>query len=480
MKTNLLYKIIVFAFAVIGFWGCRIPQNPTKVARKQMPSENYGPTQAKDTNNIARIKWQEYFADTNLNYLIETALKNNQELQIVLQEIAISKNEVKARKGEYLPFVRLMAGSGAEKVGEYTRFGAVDEQLNIKHDTKFPEPLQDHVLAATAVWEIDIWKKLRNAKKSAALRYLATVEGKNFMITQLVAEIANSYYELMALDNLLDIIEKNIEIQSNALHVAQQQKESARVSQLAVNRFKAQLLNTQNLQYAIKQKIVETENKINFLTGEYKKPVQRSSELFFNYALDSVYATGVPAQLLNYRTDIRRAELELAAAELDVQVARANFYPSVALRANLGFQAFKPSYLINPESMLYNLAGDLVAPLINRNAIKATYSTATAKQIQAVYRYEQTVLNAYTDVMNQLAKVENYKQSYKTKNREVEILVQSVDIANSLFNSARADYVEVLLTQREALNTKIELLEIRVKQLNAKVNLYRALGGGWN
>ncbi|MCC6836812.1 MAG: TolC family protein, partial [Cytophagales bacterium] len=159
--------------------------------------------------------------------------------------------------------------------------------------------------------------------------------------------------------------------------------------------------------------------------------------------------------------------------------ARANFYPSLGIHAGIGFQAFNPVYLISPESMMYNLAGDLMAPLINRNAIKAAYNTANAQQVQAVYNYEQTILNAYLDVLNQLSKINNYNQSFETKNKEVEILVRSIGIANNLFNSARADYAEVLLTQREALESKMELVEIKMKQLNAKVNVYRALGGGW-
>jgi outer membrane protein TolC len=259
--------------------------------------------------------------------------------------------------------------------------------------------------------------------------------------------------------------------------VVKQQKEMARVTQLAVNRFEAQLLNTQNLQYEIKQSIVEAENRINFLTGRFPESINRKSDSFNELTIDSIQS-GVPSQLLINRPDVRQAELELAAANLDVKVARANFYPSFGIKAGMGFQAFDPAFLINPESILYNLTGDLIAPLINRNAIKAAYNTANAKQIQAVYNYEQTILNAYIDVQNQLAKLKNYSNSYQTKNQEVKILMQSVNIANSLFNSARANYGEVLLTQREALESKVELTEIKMKQLNAKVNIYRALGGG--
>ncbi|MFN4083945.1 MAG: TolC family protein [Bacteroidia bacterium] len=431
-----------------------------------------------DTINIASLKWKQFFNDSNLIALIDSALQNNQELNIVKQEIEISKNEVMARKGEYLPFVNLYKGLGIEKPARYTFNGAVEKSLEPNTDLALPRPLKDFATSANATWEIDIWEKLRNAKKAAVKKYLASMESKNFLITNLIAEIAYSYYELIAYDNLLEIIEKNIQIQSNALKVVMQEKESAKVSQLAVNRFEAQLLNTKNLQYAIKQKIVETENRLNNLTGRFPDKIGRKSDVFLSLKIDSLLF-GVPSQLLTNRPDIKRAELELQAAKLDVKVARANFYPRLGITATTGFKAFNPVFLTNPESVTYNLAGDLVAPFINRNAIRAAYNTAKAKELQAIYNYERTLINAYTDVLNQVYKINNYANSYETKNREVEILTQSVDIAGKLFYSARADYAEVLLTQRESLNAKMELIEIKMQLLNAKVNIYRALGGGW-
>jgi outer membrane protein TolC len=229
----------------------------------------------------------------------------------------------------------------------------------------------------------------------------------------------------------------------------------------------------------VRQRIIETENKLSFLTGSFPNGIPRSSIAFNDITLDSLDA-GIPSQLLTNRADVRQAELALAASRMDVKVARANFFPSVRIEGGVGFQAFDAAYLINPESVLFRLAGDLVAPLVNRNAIKAQYNMATAKQVQAVYDYERTILNAYVDVVNQLSAVQNFAKSYDTKSREVDILMQSVVISNSLFRSARADYLEVLLTQREALESKMELVEIKQRQLNSKVNIYRALGGGWN
>lgn len=475
MVRKIIYRILTSAFMVLSMVGCKILHGPIKTENKEVPA-NFGYSQ--DAATIAGISWRDYFSDDNLITLIDSALKKNQELNITLQEIEILKNEVRLRKGEYLPFVGLGLAAGLEKEGRFTRHGAVDESGEILPGRSFPEPLPNFEVAALASWEVDIWKKLRNAKKAAALRYLAGTEGKHFLVTNLIAEIASSYYELMALDSQLDIIRQNIRIQTGALQIVKQQMASAKLNQLAVNRFEAQLLNTTNRQYEIQQRIVETENRLNFLTGSFPRGIPRSSAGFIEISLDSVQA-GIPSQLLANRPDVRKAEMGLAAAKLDVKVARANFFPAARIVGGIGFQAFNVKYITDPESMLFNLAGDLVAPLVNRNGIKAQYSTASAMQVQAVYEYERTLLNAYVDVVNQLSFVQNFGKSYQTKNKEVDILMQSVVISNSLFRSARADYLEVLLTQREALESKMELIEIKAQQLRAKVNIYRALGGGW-
>lgn len=474
MTNRIKFATLLLIFAIAG---CKSSKIAVRDENRTVPATFSEATES-DSTNTAEIKWKEVFSDPNLTALIDSALRNNQELNIFTQEIAIIQSEVTAKKGEYLPVAGLKVGAGMEKPGEFTRDGAVEKQLEIEPGKAFPEPLGDFIAGAYFSWEIDIWKKLRNSKNAAVSRYLASVEGRNFMVTNLVSEIASSYYELIALDNQMEIILQNIQIQSDVLDVVKRQKDAARVSQLAVNRFEAQLLNTKNLQYAIKQQIVETENRINFLVGRYPQHVDRNSVGFNNTQLNSIYI-GVPVQLLENRPDIRQAEQELMAAKLDVKAARANFYPSLSIDANVGFQAFNPSVWFNSQSILYNLVGDLVAPLVNRKAIKANYQGASAKQLQAVINYEQTILKAYTEVISQLSGIKNYTESYKTKSQEVDLLNQSVEISNSLFTSARADYMEVLLTQRETLESKMELIEIKLNQLHTQIGIYRALGGGW-
>ncbi len=455
---------------------CSIPRLALRSVNKSVP---IGYTASQDSLNTGKLAAHDFFTDPYLYALIDTALHNNQELNITTQEIQIANNEILARRGAYLPTVNLGGGAGVEKVPRYTSQGASDAATEIRPGVETPEVLPNAYLGAFASWEVDIWHKLRNARKSAIATYLGSIEGRNFTVTNIVSEIANNYYELLSLDTQLDIIKRNLVILNNALSITRQEKEAAKVTELAVRRFEAEVLKTQSLQYDIQQNIVEKENRINFLVGRFPQRVERNSQNFLN-AVPNAMSAGLPAQLLENRPDIRQAERNLEAANLDVGVARANFYPTLNITASLGVMAYNPIYLFNtPQSILGSLVGDLTGPWINRNAITALYRSASAKQIQAVFNYERAVLNAYIEVANQLSNINNLASKYTTKSSQVDALVQSTAISLKLFTSARADYMEVLLTQRDVLEARMELVETKMRQLNAVVNTYRALGGGW-
>ncbi len=477
MNKRIINRYVGIACIAFAFSACA-PSLVNKTADTTGVPVSY--TNVQDTVNTAKVPWKDYFTDPYLIGLIDTALSNNQELNITLQEIEIARNEVRARKGEYLPFVGIHAGTGLDKPSRYTSKGANDATTYIVPGKETPDPLGDFVVGAYATWELDIWRKLRNSKKAAYTRYLSSIDGKNFMVTNLISEIANSYYELLALDNQLKNVKANIDILNNALVIVRLQKEAARVTELAVRRFEAEVLKNQSRQFYIQQQIIETENHINFLVGRYPQNIERNSAGFSDL-IPAAMREGIPSQLLENRPDIRQAELALTAAKLDVKVAKAKFFPSVGISASVGLQAFNSQYFFKaPQALLFSLAGDLAAPLINRNAIKADYYSADAKQIQAVYNYEKTILSAYIEVANQLSMISNLERSYDLKSRQVQALTESIEISNVLFRSARADYMEVLLTQREALESKFELIETKKQQLNAFVNMYHALGGGWN
>lgn len=466
--------IVILAFLLQA---CSIPLLSTKKAEIQLP-EHYN-QQSQVSENAVNANWQEFFDDTRLLELINQAIVNNKEVNILMQRISIAANEVEARKGEYKPFVNFGAGAELGKVGEFTRNGAVEKNLEIKEGKAFPDPLANYQFGLFSTWELDVWKKLRISTKVASMEYLASIEGKNFLVTKLVAEIANSYYELIAVDNQLDNLKQNIKIQQNALEVTRELQKYARATSLAVKRFEAEVQKNQSKEYLLKQQQTEIENRINFLLGRTPQPIQRTA-IGFMELKPKFMQIGIPSELLQHRPDIRKAELELAAADLNIQVAKANFYPSLSIRAGLGFQAFNPKLLLTmPESLMYSLAGDVMAPLVNRSAITALYKNANAAQVQAAYEYEQTVINAFVEVSNQLANMDNLEKNYQLKSSQVKALTESVEVANQLFKSARAEYLEILLTQREALEAKSELIETKQKQMSAMVNLYRALGGGW-
>lgn len=460
--------------------GCKAPAPETATTSTPVPESFGATTPNQDANNTSALVWKDYFKDQNLVDLIDVALKNNQELNITLQEIEIAKNDIRVKKGLLLPTVGVRAGAGVEKVGRYTSQGAGDATTEIKPGVKTPDPLGDFTISAYANWEVDIWRKLRNSKKAALNRYLATVEGKNFVITNLIAEVADSYYELLALDTQLDIVRQTIKLQTNALEIVKIQKQAARATELGVQKFQAEVMDSKSKEFDILQQIKESENKINFLLGRYPQEIKRTNTTNFLSLLPAAVSSGIPSQLLANRPDVKQAELELIASKLDVKVARAEFYPSLDISAAVGVNAFKPSYLFTfPESLLYSLAGDLAAPLINRNAIKAEFASANARQLQALYNYDRTVLNAYLEVSNQLSKIDNLQKGYDLKSQQVDALNTSIDVSNDLFKSARIDYFEVLMTQRDALEAKLELVDTKKEQLNAAVHVYRDLGGGW-
>ena len=470
------------ACALLTVPACKIPTlrcaksaNPVPETFEQTASVPFGGISGESS---AQVPWCEFFGDQLLTDLINEAFINNQELKVLGEDIRIAQYEVQARSGAYLPFFNLGARAGIDKVGKYTRAGAVEEQLEIKPGRGFPEPLPDFLIASNITWEIDIWKRLRNAQSAAAYRYLGTQEGWNFVRTRLIAEIADSYFELLALDNRMQILDKTIEIQQKSLETAKALKAAARGTELGVQRFEAEVKRNQSEKLIIQQRIIEAENEINFAAGRFPQMVNRRTVDYINLNLHAL-SVGVPSQLLQNRADIREAERELSAAGLEVSVARARFYPSLILTAGIGYNAFNPSYLFStPESLIYNAAGEMVAPLINRRAIRADFQTANARQLQALYNYQRVVLEAFTEVINYMTAVYNYGQSIEIKKQQLKALEASVEAATNLFQNARAEYIDVLLAQRDMMEARLVLIDTKQQQLSAVVNAYQALGGG--
>jgi NodT family efflux transporter outer membrane factor (OMF) lipoprotein len=428
----------------------------------------------------ALLSIEEFFNDPTLTTLIDQAVTGNQQLKILAQDIQIANNEILRRRGAYLPFLNFGAGARLDKLSYNTIPGSDNLQNAPISASHFPTPLPDFLVAGNVTWQIDIWRQLRNARDSARLRYLGTIDGRTYAVTRLVADVAENYYALMSLDARMENLNRIIALQEQSLQTAIARKEFARDTELGVQRFTAEVRKNQSERFIVQQRIIETENRINFLAGRFPQRVERNSAAFFNVTLATLNV-GVPAQLLQNRPDIRQAERELEAAGLDVRVARANFYPKLIMSAGVGYEAFNTKYLfLSPESLINNVAGNLVAPLVNFSAIKADYLNANARQLQALYEYQRTILNAFTEVVNRMSAVQNYSLSIDIKRQQLDSLESAVSVATNLFQAARpgVDYMDVLFAQRDLVDARMVLIDTKREQLTSVVNAYQALGGG--
>lgn len=432
-----------------------------------------------DTTGYAPLDYSVFFKDPILVSLLDSVIMNNRDLLIAQQKIEFLQSDLIRAKGELLPTLSGGLAYNQRKFGLYTMDGAGNITTDIIPGQIIPIHLQDYYLGFQTSWEVDVWGKLRNKKKSALNKFLSSVEYTNFIKTQLIAETATSYFYLLALDIKSQMLSSALKNQELALEMVQAQKMAAQTNELAVLQFEAQIIATKILLQENFREINQCENRINFLAGRYPQPVLRDTN-FFNRSAFSEIQSGIPSDLLSNRPDIRAAEFELIAAGADLKAARAAFFPSFTINGIAGFQAFNLSYLlISPESVMYGLLGSLTAPLINRNAIKADYSAANATQIEAIYSYQKIILEAYVEVNNEWFNLINTEEVVKLKNLEIELYQKSIEISLELFKTGKANYLEVLTVQQGLLETSLELIDAQLNQFYTMINLYRSLGGGW-
>ncbi len=456
--------------------GCKTPNINFTVPERTLPErfQRYS-----DSTTIADIRWKDYFGDPYLVALVDTALAYNPDMQIALERIEMANAGLLNARAALRPTVSGNVTPALRRYGLYTMDGAGNITTEITPGKIVPADLPDFYIGLQSSWEIDMWKKLSNRKNAAYSNFLSSVEGARWVTTSLITEIALAYYELIALDNERDILTETIRNQEQVLDVIRYQKEAARANELVVQQFKAQQLNTQTLEREVIQKISETENRINFLLGRYPQPIARNEALLFR-ELPLEIASGIPSQLLLNRPDIRAAHYQVQASKFDVKAASAEFLPSLTLTAGLGYQAFNPKFLFTtPASLAYSVVGGLTAPLVNKKAIEARFSMAKSSQVIAMYEYQRAILNGYTEVVNELTRINALREISDLKTLQSEVLEESVETSNELYISAKATYLEVLIAQQNAIQAKLDMVESHKKQLMASVNIYRALGGGW-
>ncbi|MBG6236191.1 HAE1 family hydrophobic/amphiphilic exporter-1 [Pedobacter sp. CAN_A7] len=437
-----------------------------------------------DTNSVARLTWKEFFKDKALVMLIDSALQSNPDMKQTLHRMEIAKANLRIRKGAALPNLDLTVEAGLRKYGFYTMDGIGNYDTNfsdnLKEDERLPTPLPDYFVGFRTSWEIDLWGKLKNKKQAALNSFLASYEGQKLVQTELVSNIASAYFELLTLDEALEILNRNIALQQKSLRIIDIQKKAGAATELGVQQFKAVLSNSKAKQQEVLQQISVLENHLNFLTGSFNTPIIRSEDGLEQFVSIDSLASGTPMQLLASRPDIREAGLTLIASKKDVGAAKAAFLPSIVLSPYIGLQAFDTGKLFNTSSSVaYGLLGGLTAPIFNQGRIRAEYDSYAAHYGIAFQEYEKVVLKAYQEVMDAVKSDAFIKQKRMHITDEVTALNASVKAANDLFLAGRVTYLDILTTQRNVLDAEINEVQAKKQEVLNQISLYKALGGGW-
>lgn len=470
----LLFVLISIVYLLAGA-GCSAPR-ATQADRPFDVPVSFG--RPGDTSAVDLTARNVFYASPYLNALIDTVLANNYDLMIATQRIRMSNAMVRQARAPLFPQVNAAVVPSIRKFGLYTMDGAGNIATDIEDGKRVPIDLPDFYYGFQASWEVDLWGKLKNRKKSAMARYFATVEGRNLVQTSLVAETAAAYYELLSDEQVLRLLDQTIALQEEALKTVRVQKDAAMVNELAVQQFEAQLLGMKSLRLEMQQQIVEDEIRLNYLAGRFAQPIPRDTTFFMAAEIPTIH-TGVPTSLLRNRPDIRQAEWELVAAKADLSAARAAFLPSLTITGGLGLQAYRNGLIFMlPESIAYSLIAGLTAPVINRNIIKAEFARADAQQLETLYQYRKTVARGYFEVYQELRNIRALSQIFANRQQETALLSSSIQVSADLFRTGRANYLEVLLARQNALRSNIELINTRKNQYLAAINLYRSLGGG--
>jgi outer membrane protein, multidrug efflux system len=475
------HKTIVFLLilSLFGLSSCA-SWKPKTVDRATLEKPPTAYTDQTDTAQMA-LSWRNLFTDKNLTKLIDTALVRNYDRKIAFTNITMGMAEVLRSRAPLLPQVQAAAGVGAERFGDYTMNGVGNYDLNrsenITNRQRIPTPfLPDFYVGLRASWEIDIWGRLKNQQVGAVERLLAQRDGAQWLTTNIIAQVATLYYELLALDEEKKITDENIALQERALDIVTTQKEAGRATELAVQQFKAQVLGTRALRYQLQQRIVIAENAIRLILGQYDGAIERDTA-WQRQTLPATIQAGLPIRLLLNRPDIRQAEHELAATKADLVVAKAAFLPTLTLSPNIGLQSFRPLALFNPTSAALGVLSGLAMPVLNKRGIEAERKVRTARQDEAFLRYQQSVVKAYNEVQTELQQFQNLQEGYRFKTDEVVALRRAVEVSNDLYVSGYANYLEVISAQKGVLQTSLELVEMRKAQFQNVVNIYRTLGG---
>ncbi|HEY5689748.1 MAG TPA: efflux transporter outer membrane subunit [Yeosuana sp.] len=466
IKNTVFNKVVVLVVVSLTLQSCFVAKDYQRPVIEETQNLYRTDQLPADSLSMAEVSWKTIFTDPFLTKYIEEGLQNNIDIRIAIQQMAAAEAYFKQGKAGYFPSIKANASVTHQELSGNGQFGQV-----------FDGSLEQFDLTASLSWEADIWGKIRSNKRASQANYLQSLAAHQAVKTYLISSISTRYFQLLALDQQLVITEQTIGTREKSVETIKALKEAGMVTQVAVDQNIAQLNNAKVLKVDIATAIFKTENVLSILLGMTPQHIERG--ILETQTIDTDMKLGVPATLLSNRPDVMAAEYQLLQNFEMTNVARSNFYPSLTLTANGGFQSIELDKLLNVNSLFASLVSGLTQPVFNQRKIKTQYEVAKAQQEQALLNFKQTLLVAGNEVSNALYAYKAETEKYTYRLNEVEALRAAETNSEELLNNGLANYLDLLIVRQSVLNSELNVIESKLQQLLTVVNLYEALGGGW-
>lgn len=468
MKRNKNISIILVLSVVFGLSSCYVAkqyQSPEMATLDLYRTDQLTDTAISigDSISLGDISWQKLFSDTLLRRYIQTGLDNNIDIRIAIKNIDIASAYVEQAQAAFLPSV----------------FGSLNYGFthNSRNSMIPNRNVHQFNLGANLSWEADIWGRIRSQEKAALAAYLQTVEAHKAVKTRLVANIASMYYQLAALSEQMQVAQQTIRSRDSSLVTTRALMQAGELTAVAVKQTEAQLYDAQLILLNLSEQERVLENAFCMLLNEPPHPIERGA--LSAQEITTPLTTGVPSHLLINRPDVRQLEFALMRAFELTNVAESNFYPSLTITAGAGLQSADIRNWLSLNSLFANVAGGLLQPIFNRKQIRTAYQVAQSQQEQALLDYQQILLSAGNDVSNALFDYQTRTRAIDIEEKKYEAYKTAVDYSEQLLINGLANYLEVLTARQNALATRLNLVNTKYQRLQAIVDLYQALGGGW-
>jgi len=468
MKKSFNIKILSILFSAFILTSCMTRQNYERP--KEVIDENLFRTDLlpKDSTSMATVSWKDIFTDPVLQKHIAKALENNLDVRVALQNISAADSYLKQSKAAYLPTLSAGPNYTFQTQSLNTQFGQIIGSRRY---------INQYDISANAGLEVDLWGKLKSQEKAQLANYLGTVSAHQAVKSDLVASVASAYYQLLIFDDQKRIINETIALRNKNLETTKALKIAGTLTEVAVQQSEALVFNAESLLINIDVQIALLENTMSLLMGEPSMAITRTSINTQKMPID--LKLGYPANLLENRPDVKAAEYRLINAFELKNVAKANFYPTLRLTAGGGITAVQIDQLFSVNSLFANVLAGLTQPILNQRQIKTQYEVSLANKEIAYLNFRKSVLTAGKEVSDALMVYQSQDGFINLKRKELEAYRNSVEYSQELVNYGLANYLEVLNASVNQLNAELNISNAEFSKLDAGIQLYKSLGGGW-